>query len=254
VHTPEFGFEGDIENVIEQSRALGVEYPIAVDTDYKVWSEFANHYWPAVYLADRDGRIRFHHFGEGEYPITEMVIQQLLFAGSDGADQDLVMVEPRGLEVAANWQTLASPETYLGYEQSTGFAQEDRGSLDSPDIYALPDRLRRNEWALSGKWTVARHAAISNAPGGRIAFRFHARDANLVMGPSAPGTSIQFRVFLDGELATESRGTDVHADASGTVRDQRTYQLLRQSGEISDRLVEIEYQDAGVEAYCFTFG
>ncbi len=253
VHTPEFGFEGNVENVVEQSRALGVEYPVAVDTDYAVWSAFANHFWPALYVADREGRIRFHHFGEGEYPMTEMVIQQLLFAGGDGADRGLVMVEPQGLEVAADWQTLASPETYVGYRQSSGFAQDD-GGFDRANEYTLPEQLRRNEWALSGTWTVASHAAVSNAPGGRIAFRFHARDVNLVMGPASPGASIPFRVFLDGEVATVSHGTDLDADGNGTVHDQRTYQLIRQRGAITDRLVEIEFEDAGVEAYCFTFG
>jgi thiol-disulfide isomerase/thioredoxin len=254
VHTPEFGFEGNLENVVAQSHALGVEYPIAVDTDYAVWSAFANHFWPALYVADRDGRIRFHHFGEGEYPMTEMVIQQLLFAGTDGAERDLVVVEPHGLEVAADWQTLASPETYVGYRQSSGFVQEDRAAFDAPHLYTLPYRQGLNSWALSGTWTVASHAAISHEPGTRIAFRFHARDVNLVMGPADPGTSIRFRVFLDGERASQSHGTDVGSDGSGTVRDQRTYQLLRQPGEISDRLVEIEFLDAGVEAYCFTFG
>ena len=169
VHTPEFDFEGNIENVIAQARALGVEYPIAVDTDYAIWSAFANHYWPALYIADHEGRIRFHHFGEGEYPMTEMVIQQLLFAERDGADHDLVAVEPHGLEVAADWQTLASPETYLGYRQRTGFAQEDSRSPDKPNVYTLPNRLRLNEWALSGTWTVAGNAAILNEPGGGIA-------------------------------------------------------------------------------------
>jgi thiol-disulfide isomerase/thioredoxin len=254
VHTPEFDFEGNIENVITQARALGVEYPIAVDTGYGIWSAFANHFWPALYIADREGRIRFHHFGEGEYPMIEMVIQQLLFAESDGADHDLVAVEPHGLEVAADWQTLASPETYVGYRQSTGFAQEDSASLDEPDVYTVPNRLRLNEWALSGTWTVAGHAAISNEPGGGIAYKFRARDVNLVMGPASPGASIQFRVFLDGQLATHAHGTDVNRDGSGTIRDQRTYQLIRQSGEISDRLLQIEFLDAGVEAYCFTFG
>ena len=254
VHTPEFDFEGDIENVTAQARALGVEYPIAVDTDYAIWSAFANHYWPALYIADHEGRIRFHHFGEGEYPMTELVIQQLLFAGRDGADHDLVAVEPHGLEVAADWQTLASPETYVGYRQRTGFAQEDSRSLDKPNVYTLPNRLRLNEWALSGTWTVAGNAAILNEPGGGIAYKFRARDVNLVMGPSSPGASIQFRVFLDGQLATHAHGADVSADGSGTVRDPRTYQMIRQSGEISDRLIQIEFRDAGVEAYCFTFG
>jgi thiol-disulfide isomerase/thioredoxin len=254
VHTPEFEFEGDLANVTAQTRALGVEYPVAVDTDYAIWSAFANHFWPALYVADRDGRIRFHHFGEGEYPMTEMVIQQLLFTDTDGGDDDLVMVEPRGLEVAADWRTLASPETYVGYRQSSGFAQEDSATLDRPDVYTVPDRLRLNEWALAGTWTVAGHAAISNEPGGGIAFQFRARDVNLVMGPSSPGASIRFRVFLDGELAIDAHGTDVSADGTGTVSDQRTYQLIRQSGAHSDRRFSIEFLDAGVEAYCFTFG
>jgi thiol-disulfide isomerase/thioredoxin len=255
VHTPEFDFEQNIENVIAQSRSLGVEYPIAVDSDYAVWSAFANHFWPAVYLADEEGRIRLHHFGEGEYQMTEMAIQQLLCdAGADGIDQDLVMVDPRGLEVAADWETLQSPETYVGYNQSTGFAQRDVARFDEPRVYTLPERLRLNEWGLSGNWTVAGHAAIVNEPGGRIAFEFHARDLNLVMGPSSRGASIPFRVFLDGQVATDAGGSDVDPDGSGTVRDQRTYQLVRQPGAISDRLFEVEFRDAGVEAYCITFG
>jgi thiol-disulfide isomerase/thioredoxin len=259
VHTPEFGFEGDLDNVAEQSRSVSVEYPVALDSDYAVWSAFANHFWPALYVADRDGRIRFHHFGEGEYAMTEMVIQQLLFAepdntGHDGVDHGLVVVEPRGLEVAADWTTLASPETYVGYRQSTGFAQEDHATYDASVEYVRPDRLRVNEWALVGPWTVASHAAISHASGARIAFQFHARDVNLVMGPASRGASIPFRVFLDGELATNAHGSDVDADGTGTVHAQRTYQLIRQAGEIVDRLVEIEFDDAGVEAYCFTFG
>ena len=175
VHTPEFDFEGNIDNVIAQSQRLSVEYPVAVDSQYAVWSAFANHFWPALYVADEEGRIRFHHFGEGEYPMTEMVIQQLLRdAGADGIDQDLVMVQPHGLEVAADWQTVQSPETYVGYRQSTGFAQEGVASFDEPRLYPVPGRLRLNQWGLSGDWTVAGHAAVSNEPGGRIAFQFHA--------------------------------------------------------------------------------
>jgi thiol-disulfide isomerase/thioredoxin len=255
VHTPEFGFEHDIDNVVAQSRTLGVEYPVAVDNDYAVWSAFANHFWPALYLADGEGRIRFHHFGEGEYAMTEMAIQQLLLdAGVDGFDQELVMVEPRGLEVAADWQTLQSPETYVGYNQSTGFAQDGVASFDEPRVYTQPGRLPVNSWALSGNWTVAGHAAASNEPGGRIAFQFHARDLNLVMGPSSRGAPTPFRVFLDGQPATDTHGSDVDEDGSGMVSDQRTYQLIRQPGTIADRLFEIEFLDAGVEAYCFTFG
>jgi thiol-disulfide isomerase/thioredoxin len=255
VHTPEFGFERDIDNVVAQSRALGVAYPIAVDSDYGVWRAFANHFWPAVYIADAEGRIRYHHFGEGEYAATEMVIQQLLLdAGSDGIDQDLVMVEPRGLEVAADWRTLQSPETYVGYRQSTGFASEDAARFDASHVYAAATHLPLNSWDLSGNWTLAAHAAVLNEPGGRLAFQFHARDLNLVMGPASSGASIPFRIFLDGEIADGAHGSDVESDGRGIVTDQRTYQLIRQPGGIEDRLFEIEFLDAGVEAYCFTFG
>jgi thiol-disulfide isomerase/thioredoxin len=255
VHTPEFGFESDIDNVVAQSRNLGVEYPIAIDSDYGVWDEFANHYWPAVYIADAEGRIRHHHFGEGEYAQTEMVIQQLLLdAGAKDIDQDLVAVEPRGLEVAADWQTLRSPESYLGYGQSSGFASEDSAAFDQPHVYTAESRLPLNSWDLSGNWTVAQHAAILNEPGGRIAFRFHARDVNLVMGGAAATASIPFRVYLDGQVVDDARGTDVESGGRGTVTDQNTYQLIRQSGQIEERLFEIEFLEAGAEAYCFTFG
>jgi thiol-disulfide isomerase/thioredoxin len=255
VHTPEFGFERDVDNVVAHTRAFGVEYPVAIDSDYGVWRAFANHFWPAVYIADAEGRIRHHHFGEGEYAQTEMVVQQLLLdAGADAIDQDLVMVEPRGLEVAADWRTLQSPETYVGTRQSTGFAQERVARFDESYAYAAPDRLPLNGWGLSGTWTVASHAGVMDQPGGRIAFRFHARDLNLVMGPASRGTTIPFRVFLDGEVARDAHGTDVAADGTGIVASQRTYQLIRQPGPIADRLFEIEFVDAGVEAYCFTFG
>jgi thiol-disulfide isomerase/thioredoxin len=255
VHTPEFGFEHDVDNVTVQSRNLGVTYPVALDPNYAVWNAFENHYWPAVYLADVDGQIRYHHFGEGEYAATEMAIQQLLMdAGVDNVDQDLVTVAPKGLEVAADWQTLRSPETYTGYGQSTGFAQDDGARYDESAVYTAPARLPLNSWGLSGTWTVAQHAAASNAPGGRVAFQFHARDLNLVMGPASKGASIPFRVFLDGQPADGAYGTDVKSDGSGSVDAQRTYHLLRQSGPIADRRFEIEFGDAGVEAYCFTFG
>ena len=255
VHTPEFGFERDLDNVVAHSRSLGVEYPIAIDSDYGVWRAFDNHFWPAVYVADGEGQIRFHHFGEGEYAMTEMVIQQLLIdAGAQSIDQGLVEVEPRGLEVAADWRTLQSPETYLGYGQSTGFASDDGAAFDRPQVYAASARLPLNYWDLTGKWTVARHAAVLNEPGGRVAFQFHARDLNLVMGPASKGASIPFRVFLDGKVAEGALGNDVESDGRGIVNAQRTYQLIRQTGPIGERRFEIEFLDAGVEAYCFTFG
>jgi thiol-disulfide isomerase/thioredoxin len=255
VHTPEFGFERNVDNIIAAARSFDVGYPIAVDSDYAVWGAFANHYWPAVYIADGDGQIRYHHFGEGEYAATEMVIQQLLLdAGADDIDQDLVMVDLRGLEVAADWRTLQSPETYLGYRQSTGFAQEHVARFDEPEVYAAPERLPVNSWGLSGTWTVAHHAAVSNEPGGRVVFQFHARDLNLVMGPASRGAAIPFQVFLDGQLADGSYGVDGNPDGGGIVGEQRTYQLIRQPGPIVARRFEIEFGGAGVEVYCFTFG
>jgi thiol-disulfide isomerase/thioredoxin len=255
VHTPEFGFERNVDNIVAQSRAFGVEYPIAIDSDYGVWRAFDNHFWPAIYIADGEGRLRYHHFGEGEYAGTEMMIQQLLMdAGVADVDQDLVDAEPVGLEVAADWRTLQSPETYTGYGQSTGFAQEDAARFDAPQVYGAPPRLPLNYWGLSGRWTVTRHAAVLEESGGRIAFRFHARDVNLVMGPASAGASVPFRVFIDGQAAEDVHGTDVASDGSGLVKDQRTYQLIRQTGSISDRLFEIEFLGAGIEAYCFTFG
>ena len=255
VHTPEFGFERNVENVTAAISDFDVRFPVALDSDYGVWRAFSNHFWPAIYIADGEGRIRYHHFGEGEYGMQEMVIQQLLIDnGAQGIDQDLVEVSPVGLEVAADWRTLQSPETYTGYRQSSGFAQEEVARFDQPHTYGAPDRLPLNTWALDGNWTVAGHAAVLNEAGGGIAFQFHARDLNLVMGPAAAGTSIRYRVLLDGEVVSEARGTDVGPDGGGTVDRQRTYQLVRQAGRIDDRRCEIEFLDAGVEAYCFTFG
>lgn len=253
VHTPEFGFEHDLANVTAQTRALGVEYPVAIDNDYAVWNDFANHYWPAVYLADAEGRLRHHHFGEGEYPQTEMVIQRLLLdAGASALDQSIVTVEPRGLEVAADWATLGSPETYLGYERGSNFAGV--AAFDVPHEYDLPGDLQLNTWSLGGNWTLASHAAGSNRAGARLAFRFQARDVNLVVGPRSPGAEIPFRVLLDGRPVGDDRGTDVRDDGTGTVREQNTLQLVRQTGQIRDRMFEIEFLEAGAEVYCMTFG
>ena len=255
VHTPEFGFETDLDNVMLQTRNLGVEYPVAIDSGYAIWDAFANRYWPAVYIADTEGRIRHHHFGEGEYAQTEMVIQRLLLAaGAQDFDLDPVMVEPQGLEVAADWRSLRSPETYLGYLQSSGFVSESTSAYDRPHDYAGAPPSALNTWDLAGNWTFTRHASCSNAPGGRIAFRFHARDVNLVMGPRESGAEIPFVISLDGRPVGEVRGSDVDENGRGTVRDQNTYQLVRQPGAITDRLFEIEFLEAGAEAYCFTFG
>jgi thiol-disulfide isomerase/thioredoxin len=255
VHTPEFGFEGDIDNVVAQSRAFGVEYPVAVDSDYGVWQAFANHFWPALYIADAEGRIRYHHFGEGEYAMAEMVVQKLLLeAGAEDVDPDLVSVDPKGFEVPADWRTLRSPETYLAYGRSAGFASTYPARFSEPYTYPEPSRLSLNEWAPSGTWTLAQHAAVLHEAGGRIAFQFQARDVNLVMGPSARGTSVRFRVILDGKAPGGAHGFDVDEQGNGTLADQRLYQLIRQPASIGERRFEIEFLDAGAEAYCFTFG
>lgn len=255
VHTPEFGFERDVDNIVAAARAFGVTWPIAVDSDYGVWRALDNHFWPAAYVADAQGRIRFRHFGEGEYAMLEMVIQQLLRAsGADGFDDDLVAVEPVGLEVAADWRDVRTPETYTGYRQAGGFAQAETAAFDRPGTYEAPGRLPLNTWALAGGWTVAAPASRSDAPGARVAFQFHARDLNLVMGPATRGARIPFRVFLDGEPAVDAAGTDVGQDAGGILDDQRTYQLIRQAGPIAERRFEIEFTEPNAEVYCFTFG
>ena len=255
VHTPEFGFERDVDNVTEHTRRYGVEFPVAIDSDYGVWRAFANHFWPAVYIADAEGRLRHHHFGEGEYAQTEMVIQQLLLdAGAADLDQELVTVDPQGLEVAADWRTLRSPETYTGYGQASGFASNDVARFDAPHRYTAHGSLPRNYWDLSGDWTVTRHAAVANESGARIAFQIHARDLNHVMGPATKGSAVRIRVSLYGRSPGAEHGTDVDADGAATIGAQRTYQLIRQTGDIEDRRCEIEFLDAGAEAYCFTFG
>ena len=254
VHTPEFDFEHNVDNIRTQSRALRVPYPIAIDSDYGVWNAFNNRYWPAVYIADAQGRIRYHHFGESEYAMQEMVIQQLLMeAGATNLDLDLVTVQPVGLEVAADYGTLRSPETYLGYDRGSGLASPDGLWADTPHDYAAPAGLDLNEWAPTGEWTVSGRAATSTAAGARLAFRFQARDVNLVMGPAERGTAIPFRVTLDGEPARGANGTDV-ADGTGVVNEQRTYQLIRQPAPITERVFEIEFMEPGAELYCFTFG
>ena len=190
VHTPEFPFERDADNVRWAAQDLNVEYPVALDPDYQVWRAFANHYWPAVYIADAEGRIRHHHFGEGGYEDCERVIQRLLGeAGREGVADDLISVAPEGFEVQADWDSLQTPETYLGYEQAQNFAGD--AAFDEPHAYVVPEPLNRNEWALAGDWTIESGASVLNATDGRIAFRFHARDAHLVMGPRERGTEVR---------------------------------------------------------------
>jgi thiol-disulfide isomerase/thioredoxin len=255
VHTPEFPFEQDVENVREAAKDMTVEYPVALDSDYAVWRAFSNQYWPAVYIADAEGQIRHHQFGEGGYEESERVIQQLLReAGRDAISDDLVSIAAAGFEAQADWTNLESPETYLGYEQAQRFASPVGVALDEPRTYVAPHPLQLNDWALSGDWTVQRRASVLNQADGRIAFRFHARDVHLVMGPRARGTSVPFRVIVDGEPPSAAHGLDVDEEGHGTVAEQRLYQLIREPGSITDRTFEISYLAPGVEAYAFTFG
>jgi thiol-disulfide isomerase/thioredoxin len=244
VHTPEFGFEHSLPNVRRAVRELRVDYPVAVDNDYAVWSAFGNRYWPAIYLAGPDGRIRRHQFGEGGYAEMERAIQGLL-----GVEKDLVPGIGAGVEAAADWDSLRSPENYLGYDRAENFASGNGAVLDRPHGYGLPDRLRLNHWGLSGSWTVSRDRIVAHEAGTRIAYRFQARDLHLVMGPLRE--PVRFRVRVDGEPAP---GLDVDADGTGTASSQRLYQLVRQQGPVRERTVEITFLDAGVEAFVFTFG
>jgi hypothetical protein len=232
-----------------------------VDNDYAVWTAFDNYYWPALYFADAQGRIRHHHFGEGEYQQSEMVIQQLLDeAGSGGAGHDLVSPDASGVEAPADWASLRSPENYTGYERTENFASPGGVRPGKPYSYTAPAELRLNHWALSGDWTMGEVATALNTAGGRISCRFHARDLNLVMGPETAGTSAAFRVLLDGQPpgaahgADGAHGVDVDGQGRGTAAGQRLYQLIRRSGPVTDATFEIEFGDPGVAAYAFTFG
>jgi Thioredoxin like C-terminal domain/Redoxin len=255
VHTPEFAFEKDLDNVRRALKNTGVVYPVMLDNDYAVWRAFKNQYWPALYLVDPRGRIRHQHFGEGDYEKSERVIQQLLAeAGAVGVGQELVSVEGRGTEVAADWDSLKSPENYVGFERTENFASPGGAAPDERRVYAVPAQLGLNQWALSGDWTVGKQAVVLNKAGGRIAYRFHARDLHLVMGPPARGTSVRFRVTLGGQPPRAAHGVDVDEQGNGTVTEQRLYQLILQPKPITDRRFEIEFLDPGVEAFAFTFG
>jgi thiol-disulfide isomerase/thioredoxin len=255
VHTPEFDFEHDLDNVRRATKDLRVNYPIAIDNDYAIWSAFDNHYWPALYFVDAQGHIRHHQFGEGRYEESEMIIQQLLTeAGTGGIGQELVSVDASGAEAAADWGSLKSPENYVGYERTENFASPGGAVLDQGRVYAAPARLRLNHWALSGDWTVDKEFTALNKANGRIAYRFQARDLHLVMGPAARGTSVRCRVLIDGQPPGAAHGADVDDQGNGTVTEQRLYQLIRQPGPVAERTFEITFLDPGVQAYAFTFG
>ena len=255
VHTPEFPFEHDIDNVRRAVKAMNLPYPVAVDSDYAIWHGFNNHYWPALYFVDAQGRVRHQQFGEGEYEQAERFIQQLLAeAGAVGVAGDLVSVEGRGFEAPAAWADLKSEENYVGYERTEGFASPGGAARGQPRVYAAPARLELNRWALAGDWTVEKGATVLNKADGRIVYQFHARDLHLVMGPTSKGTPVRFRVRIDGKPPGAAHGIDVDEQGMGTVVEQRLHQLIRQPMPIAERQFEIEFLDPGVAAYGFTFG
>jgi thiol-disulfide isomerase/thioredoxin len=255
VHTPEFPFEHDIDNVRRAVKAMELPYPVGVDNDYAIWRGFSNHYWPALYFVDAQGRVRHQQFGEGEYEEAEKFIQRLLAeAGAVGVAHDLVSVEGRGLEAPADWPNLKSEENYVGYERTEGFASPGGASPGRPRVYATPARLALNSWALAGDWTVEKGAAVLNTSDGRIVYQFHARDVHLVMGPTAKGTPVRFRVRIDGKAPGPARGMDIDEQGMGTAVEQRLYQLVRQPMPVVERQFEIEFLDPAVAAYAFTFG
>jgi hypothetical protein len=254
VQTPEFEFEGDLDNVGRAIKEKDVRYPLVVDNDYAVWRAFDNHYWPALYFVDAKGRIRHHHFGEGEYEESEMVLQMLLREAGVDVDPGLVRLQPDGVEAPADWAGVGSPETYLGYERVVGFASPGGVVPDERHVYSAPAELRRNQWALSGAWQISPVPVLLNTPGGSISFQFHARDLHLVMGPPAGSPPVRFRVRLDAKPPGRAHGVDVDESGNGTDEYQRMYQLIRQPPPIGDRRFEIEFLDAGVEAFVLTFG
>jgi thiol-disulfide isomerase/thioredoxin len=248
VHTPEFSFEYEIDGVREATKELAIDYPVAVDNDYEVWRAFDNHYWPALYFVDADGVIRDQHFGEGRYEESERVIQRLL-----GVEREPVTVAGLGVEAEADWDNLRTLETYLGYSRSEHFASPDGAAFDESSVYELPERLRLNHWALAGEWTIGGENVVLDQAGGRISFRFHARDAHLVLSRGGGGP-IPFRLLLDGEAPGASHGVDVDEEGHGVLEHGRLYQLLREQDGVRERTLEITFLKPGAEAYAFTFG
>jgi thiol-disulfide isomerase/thioredoxin len=248
IHTPEFAFEHDIDGVRRATQERAIDYPVAVDNDYEIWSAFANNAWPALYFADRDGIINDQHFGEGRYEQSERVIQKLL-----GIEREPVFVEGVGVEAAADWVHLDTPETYLGYARSDQLPSPNSAGLNGHRAYELPERLRLNRWALAGRWALEPESVVLEQGGGSIAFRFAARDAHLVLSPGAR-EPIPFRVLIDGEAPGRSHGVDVDEDGNGVLRDSRLYQLVRQHDGVRQRTLQITFLERDAEAYSFTFG
>jgi thiol-disulfide isomerase/thioredoxin len=255
VHSPEFEFEKDTDNVRKAIEKFGIQYPVALDNDMSIWNAFNNRFWPAHYFIDAQGRIRGHHFGEGKYARSERTIRQLLTeAGARSLPDPLDDAAGQGVSAAADTANEASPETYLGYARAANFQSPGSFARDAVKNYAAPDRLQLNQWALGGRWKVGREKAVLDTPPGRIVFRFRARDLHLVLGAGAERKPVRFRVLLDGKPPGADHGMDIDADGNGVVRDQRLYQLIRQQGGVGEHEFTIEFLDGHVEAYSFTFG
>jgi len=254
-HTPEFSFEHEPMNVENAVRTLNVAFPVAMDSNYRIWQSFNNQAWPAQYLVDAKGRIRYHHFGEGDYGEIERVIQELLKEnGATGLASGTTSVSGVRIEAAPDWADEQSPETYIGYRQAQNFASPEKAHKDSTQIFSAPMKLSLNHWGLSGSWNVNAESAVLQAAPGKIVFRFHSRDLNLVLAPAKDGKPVRFVVRLDGAAPAGNSGVDTGPDGSGEIREPRLYQLIRQKGPIVDRTFEIEFLDLGVQALDFTFG
>ena len=254
VHAPEFGFERERANVENAVRELSVTYPVAIDSNHRIWDAFNNEYWPADYFIDGKGQIRYHHFGEGDYAESEHVIQDLLKAnGATGLDESTVRISAGGVEAPPSGD-VQSPETYVGYRQAQRFASPERVAQDSQKTYSPPATPSLNQWGLGGSWNVGAESGVLQSAPGKVAFRFHSRDLHMVLGPAKNGKPVRFKVKLDGMAPGDNCGVDSAPDGAGEIREPRLYQLIRQKGRVEDRTFEIEFLDPGVQTFSFTFG
>ena len=254
VHAPEFGFEKDRANVEEAVRELNVTFPVPIDSDHRIWQAFNNEYWPADYFIDGKGRIRHHHFGEGDYGKSEQVIQELLKEnGATALNASTIRISAEGAEAPPS-DDMRSPETYVGYARAENFASPGGSAQDSTKIYSAPSRPSLNEWGLGGVWSIGAEKAVLERSSGKIVFRFHSRDVHMVLAPSKDGKAVRFKVRLDSVAPGNDHGVDSNADGTGVIRQPRMYQLIRQKGAIQDRTFEIEFLDSGLQAFSFTFG
>jgi thiol-disulfide isomerase/thioredoxin len=255
VHTPEFSFEQKLENISRAIKEMNIGYPVAVDNNFEIWRSFQNAYWPALYLIDVKGQLRYQKFGEGDYHESEFQIQQLLKeVSAKNVSDKTAALQPEGFEAAPDWENLRSPENYLGYDRTEGLASPEGVINDKQVLYSVPGQLKLNQWALSGEWNMGKENVFLSRGQGKIIYRFHARDLHLIMGPAVPGTSIKFRMLIDGNPPGPAHGLDVDSGGNGTVTEQRMYQLVRQHGPVTDREFQIEFLDPNVEVYDFTFG